>query len=98
MLRAFVYQWLDEYVRGNGAIGATELENCIARMDERFDLLFDSPLQRKLYRVWRDDESNQLRFLMVSPRLERGGVAEQSHAPEPAARPVLNDRSSPSAR
>ncbi len=74
-LRAFVYEWLHEYVRGNGAIGRTELANCIARMDERFDSLFDSPLQRKLYRVWRDDESNQLRFLMVSPGIEKGETA-----------------------
>ncbi len=64
-LRAFVYERLDAYVRGNGSISRTELETCIARMDERFDLLLDSPLQRKLYRVWRDDDSNQLGFLMA---------------------------------
>jgi hypothetical protein len=63
-LRAFVYEWLDAYVRGNGGISRIELETCIARMDERFDLLLDSPIQRKLYRVWRHDDSNQLGFLM----------------------------------
>lgn len=64
-LRAFVYEWLDAYVRGDGSISRVQLETCIARMDERFDLLLDSPVQRKLYGVWRDDDSNQLRFLMV---------------------------------
>lgn len=63
-LRAFVYEWLDAYVRGNGGISRVELETCIARMDERFDLLLDSPSQRKLYRAWRQDDSNQLGFLM----------------------------------
>lgn len=80
-LRAFVYERLDAYVRGNGSISRTELESYIARMDERFDLLLDSPLQRKLYRVWRDDDSNQLRFLMDMS----GTTRTATSPPRPAA-------------
>jgi hypothetical protein len=74
-LRAFVYEWLDAFVRGNGSISRSELEQTIARMDERFDLLLDSPLQRKLYRVWRDDDSNRLGFLMMLTQTTRAAVS-----------------------
>jgi len=97
-LRAFVYDWLDAYVRGNGAIGPTELATCVARLDKRFDSLFDSTLQRKLYQVWWDDESNKLRFLIISRSGHRAATAEQSQALEPAAEPVLSEKSSPPAQ
>ena len=80
-LRAFVYEWLDAYVRGNGSIGVAQLESCVARMDERPDLLLDSPRQRELHRLWRAGEANDLKFLMVrssadSPRVERPAECE----------------------
>jgi hypothetical protein len=96
-LRAFVYDWLDAYVRGNGAIGRTELANCTAKLDERFDLLFDSPLQRKLYRVWRNDESNQLRFLMASNNAA-GETTEQPYPPEAAVGPGFKRSAAAAAR
>lgn len=74
-LRAFVFEWLDTYVRGNGSISRPQLEQTIGRMDERFDLLLDSPLQRKLYRVWKDDDSNQLGFLMIFSQTARPAVS-----------------------
>lgn len=77
ILRAFVYEWLDAYVEGNGSILEAQVQECIRKMDSRFDALFDD-LQRKQYRIWRDDASgkhNQLRFLM-SP----SGAEEQDNA------------------
>ncbi len=97
-LRAFVYDWLDAYVRGNGAIDPADRNTCAARLDQRFDSLFDSGLQRKLYRVWRNDESNKLRFLMASPKGVQRTASEPSRSPEPAAEPVLSGKSSPPAQ
>ncbi|WP_372723555.1 hypothetical protein [Novipirellula sp.] len=96
-LRAFVYEWLDAYVRGNGAIDPADRNTCVARLDQRFDSLFDSGLQRKLYRVWRDDESNQLRFLMASQQGIQSTASEPSRSPEPAAEPLSSGNSSPPA-
>ena len=98
-LRAFVYDWLDAYVRGNGAIDPTDRKTCVAQLEKRFDSLFDSELQRKLYRTWRDDESNKLRFLMVSPQGIQRTTAEPPHdAPEPADEPDYRGESSPPAQ
>lgn len=69
-LRAFVYEWLDRYTRGNGSVAATERAQCVARLDERFDALFDTPMQRQQYRTWRDSEANKLRFLMLAPSVD----------------------------
>ncbi len=69
ILRLFVDEWLESYVEGNGAISPTEVERCVQRMDKRFDGLLND-LQRKQYRIWRDDstgEHNKLRFLMSCP-------------------------------
>lgn len=69
ILRSFVDEWLDAYVEGNGSITQMEVQKCVERMDSRFDALFDS-LQRKQYRIWRDDDTgefNKLRFLISHP-------------------------------
>ncbi len=63
-LRAFVYEYLDAYVRGNGSISPAEVAKCLARMEERFGVLFPTEKQRAFYRVWRDSEDNKLGFLM----------------------------------
>lgn len=68
ILRRFVDEWLDFYVGGEGAITEAEVARCVRRMDERFDELLDD-LQRRQYRIWRDDatgEHNHLRFLMMA--------------------------------
>ena len=66
ILRSFVDDWLIAYVEGNGSITGADVQECVRRMDARFDALFDE-LQRKQYRLWRDDASgkhNRLRFLI----------------------------------
>ncbi|QDU11911.1 hypothetical protein [Gimesia aquarii] len=93
-LRAFVYDWLDAYVRGNGAIGSNELATCVARLDKRFDLLFDSALQRKLYRIWRDDEANKLRFLIKYRKGHHSATVKPLRTQDSAAGSVSNGKSS----
>ena len=66
-LRAYVYEFLDAYVRADGTVTAAELAKCLARMDKRFNALFDTRLQRMRYREWRDDGANPLGFIMVLP-------------------------------
>jgi len=64
ILRRFVDEWLGSYVEGNGSISPEEVNMCVQTMDERFDALLDD-LQRKQYRIWRDDtagDHNKLRF------------------------------------
>lgn len=75
ILRSFVDEWLGTYVEGNGSITPVEVADCVGRMDKRFDALFDD-LQRRQYRIWRDDatgEHNKLRFLMSAPPAPRAG-------------------------
>jgi hypothetical protein len=64
-LRAFVYEYLDAMVRGNGTTSSADHAKCMARLDKRFEDLFPTKKQRALYRVWRDSEDNTLGFLMV---------------------------------
>ncbi|MCE9519197.1 MAG: hypothetical protein K8R87_06575 [Verrucomicrobia bacterium] len=61
-MRAFVYDWLDFYVRGGGKITDDQRQECVSRMDERFKALLDEK-QFKLYQKWRDDTSGKLNTL-----------------------------------
>lgn len=66
ILRHFVDDWLESYVGGKGKTTRSEVELCLAIMDERFrgDL---SPEAYKAYLVWRKnaaDAENALAFLM----------------------------------
>ena len=79
ILRLFVDEWLGVYVEGNGSISPEEINMCVRTMDERFDALLDD-LQRKQYRIWRDDttgDHNKLRFLMSCPPTRQGSDAQQ---------------------
>lgn len=65
-IRAFVFDYLDFYVRGNGKITDEQRRTCVVRMDQRFKLLLDD-IQYKIYKIWRNDTSgkvNTLNFLI----------------------------------
>lgn len=67
-LRAFVFDYLDCYVRGDGRISADHQSECVAQMNGRFKALLDD-FQYKVYEIWRDDTSgrvNTLHFLIQS--------------------------------
>lgn len=74
-LRLFVDEWLDAYIEGDGSITSTDVARCVQNLDQRFDGRLDG-LQRKQYRIWRDDDTgeyNKLRFLMSGlPRHHEG--------------------------
>ncbi|MEI6236463.1 MAG: hypothetical protein WCT04_25685 [Planctomycetota bacterium] len=68
-LRAFVFDYLDFTVRGDGKITEAQRQECMIRMDGRFKTLLDE-FQYKVYQIWRDDSTgsvNALAFIMRSP-------------------------------
>jgi hypothetical protein len=83
ILTAFIYDWLESYVGGNGHISIESLSCCLALMDERFE----GELSRgghKAYLAWRKDETggkNALAFLM-NPRFANHAATE---TPKPDA-------------
>jgi hypothetical protein len=69
ILRAFVTDWLESYVSGDGHISNEDRERCLATMDAKFKGEL-SQAGYEAYLAWRKDEtggSNALAFLM-NPR------------------------------
>jgi len=87
ILRAFIYDWLDSYIRGNGSVGEEALKRHIALINERF-LGELSPDQYAKYVAWRTDRTgarNPLAFLMPPPpalKTVEGGPPEARSAAE----------------
>jgi hypothetical protein len=66
ILRAFVTDWLESYVSGDGHISKEDLERCLAAMDAKFKGELSQP-GYEAYLTWRKDETgdkNVLAFLM----------------------------------
>lgn len=66
ILRAYIYDWLDAYVRGGGVVAPGQLERALSAMDERFQGELRDPQYEK-YLKWRKEPTgahNALRFLM----------------------------------
>ena len=80
IIRGFIYDWLDFQVRDNGRITAEHHAEALSAMNEKFRRLL-SPLQFKLYEVWREDGTvNSLLFLMrdeAKSAEERGTTTPQ---------------------
>jgi len=81
ILRGFIYDWLDFDVRDNGRITVEHCEEAVKAMNAKFRRLL-SPLQYKIYEVWREDDSgevNTLSFLIhYDPKLvEERGAKQQ---------------------
>jgi hypothetical protein len=91
ILRAFIYDWLDSTVRGNGQVPAEDLAKHLKRLDERFKSELNGAQYPKYLR-WRNDRTgarNTLAFLMFPPPAEPApaGAANPQVKPdhEPAA-------------
>jgi len=87
ILRAFIDDWLENYVSGNGHISRENPARCLALMDERFQGEL-SQAGHEAYLAWRKDETggnNALAFLM-NPRF----AIQQT----PAKTPEPNDATS----
>ena len=73
ILRAFLYERLDAYVRGNGQISEIKLSETIERMEDRLkDIMTER--QWTKYPAWKDDGAgkNGFNFLLVThPRADR---------------------------
>lgn len=66
IIRSFIYDWLNYKVRDDGNITQEHHDNCVNLMNSRFKQLL-TPIQYKIYEVWRDDktgEANTLHFLI----------------------------------
>jgi len=88
ILRAFIYDWLDSYVRGNGTIAEPDLKKHLALMDERFRGEL-TEVKHKKYLHWRTDTTrarNPLAFLM---RVSDGTRALGPDAGKPRSIPDL---------
>ena len=71
-MRAFVFEYLDYYVRGDGKITEAQRQECVTRMDGRFKTLLDE-IQFKVYQIWRDDISGKVNTLafLIQPSPEK---------------------------
>lgn len=91
ILTAFIYDWLESYVGGNGHISMVNLSRCLALMDERFQGEL-SQAGHRAYLAWRKDETggkNALAFLM-NPRL---AIYAPTDTPKPNDAPRLETKS-----
>ncbi len=73
ILRAFLYERLDAYVRGGGEISATKLSEVIDSMETRLKKIL-TPEQWGKYPQWKNDRAgkNGFNFLLVTnPRADR---------------------------
>lgn len=78
VLRAFVYEWADAYMRGNGGVPEEALTPIVKRMDDRLLALMDES-QKERFPAWRNTKTdkNPLKFLM-------GGDADESKSEQAA--------------
>jgi HEAT repeat protein len=82
ILRTFICDWLDSYVKGGGSISPQDLKRHLAVMDERFQGEL-APSQYRAYLAWRSDANraqNPLAFLMVPPPPSPAAPKEQANA------------------
>ena len=73
ILRAFLYERLDAYVRGDGQISAINLSEVVERMEDRLKKILTTEQWAK-YPKWKDDGTgnNGFDFLLVPhPRTDR---------------------------
>lgn len=67
ILRQFIYDWLDTYVRNDGRMPEEERGKLVAAMDEKFGAKLETARFAALYLRWRKDATgakNTLAFLM----------------------------------
>ena len=86
ILRAFIYDWCDAYMRGNGGVSEEALEPIVTKMEERLLALMDAG-QRERFPAWRHTKTgkNKLKFIMgAGPKKQ---ASEQAGAGQPATRP-----------
>jgi hypothetical protein len=76
ILRGFIYEWLDFDVRDNGRITAEHCEEAVNSMNRKFERLL-SPLQFKIYQVWRDDDTGEVNTLHFLIHYDAKAVAER---------------------
>ncbi len=69
VLRLFLYEWLDAYIDGGGAISNTDHARILKKLDERMRSALDDNNAFARYLVWRQSQgdNNPLAFLMRSP-------------------------------
>ena len=76
ILRGFIYEWLDFNVRDNGRITTEHCEEAVKSMNSKFERLL-SPLQFKVYQVWRDDGTGEVNTLYFLIHYDAKAVAER---------------------
>ena len=70
VLRAFVYDWLDAYISGGGAISPAGRAGVLRRLDARVRAALDDNAAFNRYLAWRQNAQgveNPLAFLMRPP-------------------------------
>ncbi|MFK5921252.1 MAG: hypothetical protein QM496_03680 [Verrucomicrobiota bacterium] len=97
ILRAFLYERIDAYVRGGGQISVTKLSDVVERMEDRLKKILTTDQWTK-YPKWKGDGAgkNGFDFLLVTPprvdRLPEKGTGEQNAAEQPASRPAVTNK------
>ncbi len=76
ILRGFIYDWLDFCVRDGGRITAEHHTEAATAMDAKFRRLL-TPLQYKIYEVWRDDGTREVNTLYFLIHYDAKAVAER---------------------
>jgi hypothetical protein len=79
ILRGFIYDWLDFHVRDNGRIIPEHCTEAVKAMDAKFRKLV-SPLQYKIYEVWRDDGSGEVNtlYFLIHPAAYRKAIEDRN--------------------
>ena len=98
ILRAFIYDWVDAYMRGNGRMSEDVRAPIVTKMEERLLALLDAG-QRAQFPAWRYTKTgkNKLKFIMGDgPKKlpsEQAGAGEPATRPKP--KPEGSDKSQP---
>ena len=69
LLRLFLYEWLEAYIDGGGAISTTDHARVLKKLDERMRSALDDNNAFARYLDWRQSQGNDnpLAFLIRSP-------------------------------
>ena len=71
ILRCFIYDWLDHYIRDNGEITTDHKEVVIDKLDERLSQFLTKD-QMVSFHQWKiDHENNLLNFLFITNKIEK---------------------------
>jgi hypothetical protein len=92
ILRAFIYEWCDAYMRGDGDVSVEAVAPIVGRMEARIISLLISLLdegQKERYPAWRNTRTgkNSMKFLMdrpaTKPKSEQDGPDQPATPPQP---------------